>query len=141
LPQAAEGEERSHGFYFLPDRAGKSTGVLGLPILRESRQTGTKPRRPELMSAITFFRNTQSRLAPLGELTSGRISTDGDEDEDLDDCVASCVDWYGNARPLFIGRRVFALMGYDLVEGAVHGGRIVERRRLNFMASSKPVED
>ena len=31
--------------------------------------------------------------------------------------VASCVDWYGNARPIFLGDRMFALLGYELVEG------------------------
>ena len=30
----------------------------------------------------------------------------------------SCVDWYGNSRPLFIRDRIFALMGYEIVEGA-----------------------
>lgn len=65
----------------------------------------------------------------------------------LDDtCVISCVDWYGNARPIFIGNRVFALMGYELVEGRVQGERIVERRRTNFFlpvtrASSPVVGD
>ena len=47
-------------------------------------------------------------------------------------CIASCVDWYGNARPIFLGGRVFALMGYELVEGALAGGRISERRRVDF---------
>ena len=28
------------------------------------------------------------------------------------------MDWYGNARPIFIGDRTFALLGYELVEGA-----------------------
>ncbi|WP_206362001.1 hypothetical protein [Sphingomonas montana] len=50
---------------------------------------------------------------------------------------ASCVDWYGNARPIFIGDRTFALMGYELVEGRVQGGRINEVRRLNFAPSGK----
>jgi hypothetical protein len=29
-------------------------------------------------------------------------------------CRASCVDWYGNARPLCLPGRVFALLGYEL---------------------------
>ena len=36
-----------------------------------------------------------------------------------DDCAASCVDWYGNARPIFLRGRILALMGYELVEGAI----------------------
>ena len=38
------------------------------------------------------------------------------------------MDWYGNARPIFIGDRVFALLGYELVEGSFTDGRIRERR-------------
>ena len=49
-----------------------------------------------------------------------------------DACKASCVDWYGNARPIFIGERVFALLGYELVEGQLADGRVRERRRVDF---------
>ena len=70
-----------------------------------------------------------------------------------DGCKASCTDWYGNARPIFLGvrenertnertnERVVALMGYELVEGRLQGqGRseqIVERRRVNFSPRAK----
>lgn len=37
-----------------------------------------------------------------------------------DACQASCVDWYGNVRPILIGDRVYALMGYELIEGRVY---------------------
>jgi hypothetical protein len=53
-----------------------------------------------------------------------------------DDCRASCVDWYGNARPLFVGDRIFALLGYELVEGTVVAGRIREQRRVDFAPRS-----
>jgi hypothetical protein len=53
-----------------------------------------------------------------------------------DGCRASCVDWYGNSRPLFVRGRVFALMGYELVEGEVSDRRIVETRRINFAPSA-----
>jgi len=53
-----------------------------------------------------------------------------------DGCKASCVDWYGNARPIFLGERVFALLGYELVEGELDANRwrerIAERRRISF---------
>jgi hypothetical protein len=44
----------------------------------------------------------------------------------------SCVDWYGNARPLFLRGRIFALLGYELVEGREDDGRIRELRRVSF---------
>jgi len=49
-----------------------------------------------------------------------------------DGCRASCVDWYGNSRPLFLKGRVFALLGYEIVEGRMRAGRIEELRRVNF---------
>ena len=54
-----------------------------------------------------------------------------------DQCKASCVDWYGNARPIFLGDRLIALLGYELVEGRVSRAgsgseRIDELRRVNF---------
>jgi hypothetical protein len=42
------------------------------------------------------------------------------------------VDWYGNARPLFLRGRVFALLGYELVEGTLDDGRLRELRRVTF---------
>jgi hypothetical protein len=42
------------------------------------------------------------------------------------------VDWYGNARPLFVRGRVFALLGYEMVEGTLNDGRIRETRRVSY---------
>ena len=67
---------------------------------------------------------------------AGRL--DADPARAVDDaCVASCVDWYGNARPIFIGNRVFALMGYELVEGRLASGAIHEVERVNFAAAAE----
>jgi hypothetical protein len=49
------------------------------------------------------------------------------------------VDWYGNSRPLFLRGRVFALMGYEIVEGRVQGGRIVEAHRVNFAPATMDI--
>jgi hypothetical protein len=70
------------------------------------------------------------RLAELGELTS-RPSLASD-----DGCRASCVDWYGNARPLFVRSRIFGLLGYELVEGELVRGRLHERGRVSFAPAS-----
>jgi hypothetical protein len=42
------------------------------------------------------------------------------------------VDWYGNARPLFVRGRVIALLGYEMVEGSLKNGRIREMRRISY---------
>ncbi len=42
------------------------------------------------------------------------------------------MDWYGNARPIFYRGRIFALLGYELVEGEVVDGTLRERRRTDL---------
>jgi hypothetical protein len=122
---ASQGELRSHGFFYKP--SGKDSGILGLPIAREGR-AGYR-HLVEGSAAVTFLRNDRLDLSELGELEAGDVSTN-------DGCRASCVDWYGNARPVFLRNRIFALMGYELVEGSVAGSRIKETRRINYSPSS-----
>jgi hypothetical protein len=120
-PGASQGETRSHGFFYRAD--GDDEGVLGLPL-----RAAESPGREHLQAgsaSILFLRNLAFRLDELGELASGPPAGD-------DACMASCVDWYGNARPLFLRGRILALMGYELVEGREAGGRIRERRRVSF---------
>ena len=119
---ASQGETRSHGFFYKPD--GDSSGTLGLPV--------SLPGRPgykhlfENSAAILFLKNDSLHFREIGELGS-------EPDKAVDDkCRASCVDWYGNARPLFLRGRVFALLGYEIVEGALDTGRMTEVRRINF---------
>ena len=122
MPEASQGESRSHGFFYKPD--GPRAGTLGLPVARAAR-----PGYAQLFegsAAVLFVRNAGGAFAPLGELEAR------DEGAADDDCRASCVDWYGNARPLFLGKRVFALLGYELVEGRLRAGRVEEVRRVDF---------
>ena len=118
---ASQGELRSHGFFYKP--SGKDSGLLGLPIAREGRP-GYK-HLIEGSAAVMFLRNDRLDFTEVGELEARNTSTN-------DGCRASCVDWYGNARPLFLRNRVFALLGYELVEGSLSGDRISEVRRVNY---------
>jgi hypothetical protein len=116
-----QGESRSHGFFYRPTDAGH--GVVGLPVLGGDERGES--------AAVMFLQNKGLKLSSLGKLNSKAAST-------IDDaCKASCVDWYGNARPIFIGDRAYALMGYELVEGRFINGAIKEKRRLNF--APKPI--
>lgn len=119
---ASQGELRSQGFFYKPD--GPDSGTLGLPI--------SVPTRPgyqhlfESSAAILFLRNDSLHFEEVGELAAR-------SDKAVDDaCRASCVDWYGNSRPLFVRGRVLALMGYEIVEGSVADGRMRELRRVNY---------
>jgi hypothetical protein len=112
---AVQSESRTHGFFYQPQDA--QSGLLGLPIIGGDQ-------RPT--AAVKFLRNKNLQLSDMGMLAASSNSNLNDN------CQASCVDWYGNARPIFIGKRVYALMGYELVEGRVTGDSIVEQRRLNY---------
>ncbi|MEA3064677.1 MAG: hypothetical protein QOJ27_1123 [Sphingomonadales bacterium] len=132
LPDAAEGETRSHAFFFSPDPATPdgASGTLGLPVARRA-----DPRLARFFgssAAMLFLRRDRRRLAPAGELEA---ETKGVAD---DACQASCVDWYGNARPIFLGGRTFALLGYELVEGELVRGRIREVGRISFAPPAPP---
>lgn len=116
-PSTAQGDDRSHGFFYQPQDA--DNGLLGLPIVEH----GGGPRGT---ASVLFLRNQSLQLSRAGDLRS----RSGNAPDDA--CKASCVDWYGNARPIFIGNRVFALLGYELVEGQLRDGRIRERRRVDF---------
>ncbi|MCD9031146.1 beta-propeller domain-containing protein [Luteimonas sp. Y-2-2-4F] len=120
---AAQGESRTHGFFYRADDA--RSGIAGLPIVAQRRRD-TMQRYLDSTASVLYLRNRDLALAPIGQLAARA------EDAIDDGCKASCVDWYGDARPIFIGQRVFALLGYELVEGRMAEGRIVERRRTSF---------
>ena len=119
---ASQGELRSHGFFYKPD--GPDSGILGLPISTPAR-AGYK-HLFDSSAAILFLRNDGLHFEEVGELGA-------QSDRAVDDaCRASCVDWYGNSRPIFVRGRILALLGYELVEGSVKDGRMRELRRVNY---------
>jgi len=122
---ASQGELRSHGFFYKSD--GPDSGLVGLPIAREARP-GYR-HLIENSAAIIFLRNNGLQLDPVGELGAKTANTN-------DNCKASCVDWYGNARPIFLKGRIFALLGYELVEGTLSGGELQERRRVDYSSGT-----
>jgi len=118
----SQGELRSHGFFYKPED--ENGGVLGLPISLPGR--AGYEHLFDYSAAILFLRNDSLQFREMGELGAQVEKAVNDR------CRASCVDWYGNARPLFVRGRVFALLGYELVEGTVQDGRIRELRRVDY---------
>lgn len=123
---ASQGELRSHGFFYKPAKDSKDgrTGIIGLPIRSEGHHGARY--LIEGSASVLFLSNKKLDLSELGSLAAGPLKTNHDG------CRASCVDWYGNARPIFAKNRVFALMGYELVEGWVDDKRIGEKARISF---------
>ena len=107
LSGLAQGESRSHGFFYKPLDGGH--GVFGLPVLTPTQRSGSW--FGSGYANIAFFDvSAQHRLSTLGAISSpGAASV----------CETSCIDWYGNTRPIFLRDRVFALMGSELVEASI----------------------
>jgi hypothetical protein len=118
---AAQGETRSHGFFYRRDA--DEEGLLGLPIIGGHAAAGQQLRKTS--ASLLYLRSRGLDFRELGTLEA-RASNQNDA------CKASCVDWYGNSRPLFLRGRVFALLGYEIVEGTESERHIVEKRRVNF---------
>jgi hypothetical protein len=117
-----QGETRSHGFFYKTHTP--YDGIVGLPIIGGGQHTMRHQLRHNSASVL-FLRNDALTLSELGALDSRPASMS-------DNCRASCVDWYGNSRPLFVKGRVFALMGYEIVEGRISEDRISEVKRVDY---------
>ena len=102
-------------------------GLVGLPIIGGGQAAARNLRHES--ASLLYLRNQSLSLSELGTLDSRPALAN-------DACRASCVDWYGNSRPLFVRKRVFALMGYEIVEGRVLDDRIAEVRRVNYAPQS-----
>jgi Beta propeller domain len=130
LPRRFESESRSHAFNGTTDLDG--SGIMGIPTtLREedSDRYSWWSGKSDL-SFLTL--DIAGQLAVAGEL-EGKTEEDVSEHEGYK-CDVSCIDWYGNARPIFTRGRIFGLMGTTLVEAKVREGRINEIARVDLTA-------
>lgn len=125
---ASQGETRSHGFFYKPEDA--EHGTFGLPI-REAGAGGAA-QLTQGSAKLLFVKNDALTFHELGALASHPATG-------RDGCRASCVDWYGNARPIFLRGRMFALLGYELVEGKLGQNEVNEVQRLDFSPADVPL--
>lgn len=94
-----------HGFL-------SSAHLIGMPILGEHAR-------------MLWIKNSALHLTELGTLTAQPAPVD-------DHCQVSCADGYGDARPIFLRDRVFALLGYELIEVGLDHDQVTELRRVSF---------
>lgn len=124
LPTRYESEGRSHAFNYLLNEEGNA--ILGLPTVFNSNESGRWWWESD-SSDVSYLKLVDEQLSDLGALTADEDALDDDYE-----CEISCIDWYGNTRPIFTEGRIFALSGVELIEGVIEGERIAERRRLNL---------
>jgi hypothetical protein len=134
LDQRFESEGRSHAFNSLIEEDG--SGVMGLPTISGENRSSRASWRSSASDLSFLTVDRGGRLRPIGELER-RVDYGNDDDDDEDgipgySCEVSCIDWYGNSRPIFTDGRVFALTGTELIEGRIYPGEIMEVQRLNI---------
>ena len=122
-----ESEGRSHAFNASVDADG--AGLMGLPTVQLRGGSGRWWWNSEASDVSFMSLDAEGRIAALGELASNP-----EAEHPSYSCEVSCVDWYGNSRPIFARGRIFALSGTELIEGKVQNGRIAERGRVNLTA-------
>ncbi len=126
-----ESENRSHAFN---SRIGADgAGLIGLP---------TVPRSEE--AERWWWWSSSSDMSYIAAAADGTLSEAGELDATRRDpnlpletgynCEVSCIDWYGNARPIFTGGRLLALINSELVEGDIQNGKVAEINRIDLTA-------
>jgi len=108
-----ESEGRSHAFNGVTYSDG--SGLMGLPTSLRVKDS----------------RRNYWRSKPI--LGHGKDAVHPDYE-----CEVSCVDWYGNTRPVFLNGRIFALIGTELIEAQHSGSRMQELKRLDISAPLHP---
>jgi hypothetical protein len=130
LPRRYESEGRSHAFNATISTGGE--GMLGVPTVNREEQSGGYWWYSDVSDLSFLGFDPKGRLADAGLIAA----TPEDEVKTGEgyDCEVSCIDWYGNARPIFLGGKVYGLMATELVEAEVVGGKVAERRRVDLTA-------
>jgi hypothetical protein len=138
-----ESEGRSHAFNSLIDEGG--SGLIGLPTVVREGDSDRYMWRSTASDVSFLALDAAGRLQSLGALVAKAQDDEGGHqgggmksDPDAYSCQVSCIDWYGNSRPLFTGGRVFGLTATELVEGRVGGGRIEEVQRIDLTRAQMP---
>ena len=135
LPGRYESESRSHAFNATYTFSGD--GMMGVPtVTREGRSSGYWWYSD--VSDLSFLSfSAEGLLADAGQIIA--TPEDAVKTGVGYECVVSCIDWYGNARPIFLAGRVYGLMATELVEADVVDGEVTERRRVDLTGTIEEV--
>jgi hypothetical protein len=125
-----ESENRSHAFNAALTVDGGA--IMGLPTVVRRKDSGRYWWYSD-SSDISFLLLSQGgSLTDLGAI-AGKREEEVETAEGYD-CEVSCIDWYGNARPIFIDGAIYGLMGTDLVRVKLSEGAVAVDRRLDLTA-------
>ena len=126
FPNRVEAEGRAQALNMRVEENGEA--LLGLPTIALDASGDWDE---EDATDISF-----TRVSNFGQLTDlGPAKGDPSGIDPDYRCETSCVDWYGNARPFFIGDRIFALIASELIELQETSTGLIERSRVNLSAT------
>lgn len=128
LPNRFESEGRSHAFNATSKADG--SGILAIPTVEDKEGNGRWWWRSQASDLSFLTMDKAGALRSAGEL----VATTADEVTVAKGytCEVSCIDWYGNSRPIFTGGRIYGLLGTQLVEAEMDDGKIDEIERLDL---------
>lgn len=131
LTSRFESESRSHAFNSRigPDGA----GLIGLPTVQMSEEADRWWWWSSSSDMSYIAADVDGGLSEAGTLAATRLDPDLPSQTGYT-CEVSCIDWYGNARPIFTGGRLLALINSELVEGALENGKVAEINRIDLTA-------
>lgn len=131
-----ESEGRSHAFnYTVTD---DDEFLLGIPTVAYNFDTARWWSRSG-ESDVSFL-----KIDGSDEFTSLGLLTSSNDVDPSYRCEVSCIDWYGNSRPIFTNGRVFALLSTEIAEGRLSNERIIELDRINLtrpVLTDQPIRD
>lgn len=126
-----ESESRSHAFN--SNIGSHGAGLIGLPTIPDS-EDADRFWWWSSISDLTYLNvSADGKLGLAGNLVAARNDPDAGHPHGYE-CEVSCVDWYGNARPIFTGGRLLSLINTELIEGRYVDGRVSEIRRVDLTA-------
>lgn len=128
LPGRYESEGRSHAFNATLTAGGG--GMLGVPTVTRIENSNGYWWYSDVSDLSFLGFDGNALLADAGLIAA--TAEDAVKTGDGYDCEVSCIDWYGNARPIFLAGKVYGLMATELVEAEVVEGKVTERRRVDL---------
>ncbi len=125
-----ESEGRSHAFNSTVELNG--SGLMGIPVVTREKDSGRWWFYSDVSDIAFLGFSNDGTLADLGAIKG--TPKDDVQTHDSYECEVSCIDWYGNSRPIFTDNRIFALMATGLVEVGIRGGKVAEKQRIDLTA-------
>ena len=128
-----ESESRSHAFNATYTYQGD--GTMGVPTVGAVFRSNGYPWYSDVSDLSFLNFSNEGMLSDAGVMLAtpeSQVQTGAGYS-----CEISCIDWYGNARPIFLGGKVYGLMATELVEAEMVDGQVTERRRVDLTAPLK----